>query len=443
MQQSGSAAEGSAAVCAPAAPPAPAAPAHGCPVSAAAQGLADPMLYADLEFRSIWARMREADHLEWTQVNERDGFWSVVKYHDADRVLRDTQTFTSERGTLLNILGIEDPAGGRQIAATDPPRHTIMRARLQKALAIKATEQQQELITSLVREVIDPLADGGPFDFADAMLALPVAVGGESMGLPRADWPRLAHLLNASIAANDPEYRTEGGAQATLEQAHRELFAYFQDIYHQRRRNLGDDLVSVLITTEVDGRTMTPGEVMSNCYSVLLGAVVTTPHSPNYLMSEHIGDGLLDKWAADLTVTPTAVEEALRLGSPVSHFMRYAVRDTEVHDTKIKAGQAVVVWLGAANRDDEVFPDPETFEPRRRPNKHLAFGIGPHYCVGHAVARVTLRILFNELLSRFTGFAPAGQPVRLHSNFISGYKHLPITAKPVCGGDLGPSRPLS
>jgi cytochrome P450 len=408
-------------------------PATGCPVSAAAQGLADPLLYAgaDFDFRSIWDRMRGEDHLEWTQVDERLGFWSVVKYHDADRVLRDAQTFTSERGTLLNILGVEDPAGGRQIAATDPPRHTIMRARLQKALAIKAIEQQHDLITRLVREVIKPLADGGPFDFAEAMLALPVAVGGESMGLPRADWPRLGFLLNSSIAAEDPEYRTAGGTQDTLDRAHRELFAYFQDIYKERRRNLGDDLISVLITTEVDGRTMTPGEVMSNCYSVLLGAVVTTPHSPNYMMTEHIDDGVLDKWAADLTATPTAVEEALRLGSPVSHFMRYAVSDTVVRGTKIRAGQAVVNWLGAANRDEEVFPDAETFELRRRPNKHVAFGIGPHYCVGHTVARVTLRILFNELLSRFTGFEPAGEPSRLHSNFISGYKHLPITARTV------------
>ncbi|MBR8640618.1 cytochrome P450 [Streptomyces tuirus] len=402
----------------------------GCPIGAAARGLADPMLYTDLDFRPVWERMRNLDHLEWEQVDERNGFWSVLGYHDADRVLRDARTFTSERGTLLNILGVEDPAGGRQIAATDPPRHTIMRARLQKALAIKSIESQHERIRDLILEIIGPLADGGPFDFAEAMLALPVAVGGEAMGLPRADWPRLGRLLNASIAADDPEYRLPEGPEATLERAHRELFAYFQDIHKERSRNLGDDLVSVLITTEVDGRTMSPGEVMSNCYSVLLGAVVTTPHSPNYMMAEHIGDGLLQAWASDLSVTPTAVEEALRLASPVSHFMRYAVTDTEVRGTKIKAGEAVVNWLGAANRDPEVFPDAERFDLRRKPNKHLAFGIGPHYCVGHTLARVTLRILFNELLSRFTDIAPAGEPDRLRSNFISGYKHLPITARP-------------
>ncbi|MET8336076.1 cytochrome P450 [Streptosporangium canum] len=400
-------------------------PDSGCPVG----GLADPMLYTSLDFRERWDDLRDLDHLEWQQADERNGFWSVLKYHDADRVLRDAATFTSERGTLLNIIGVEDPAGGRQIAATDPPRHTIMRARLQKALSIKAAERQHELIRDLILEIIQPLADDGSFDFAQAMLMLPVAVGGEMMRLPRSDWPRLEKLLNASIAPDDPEYRMPGGPRSTLDQAHRELFAYFQDIYHERRRNLGDDLISVLITTEVDGRTMTPGEVMSNCYSVLLGAVVTTPHSPNYVMSEHIGDGLLEKWAADQSVTVSAVEEALRLASPVSHFMRYAVKDTEVHGTEIKAGDAVVTWLGAANRDEEVFPDAQRFDLRRRPNKHLAFGIGPHYCVGHTLARVTLRILFTELLTRFTGFEPAGEQVRMHSNFISGYKHLPIAAK--------------
>jgi cytochrome P450 len=146
-------------------------------------------------------------------------------------------------------------------------------------------------------------------------------------------------------------------------------------------------------------------------------------------MAEHIGDGLLDEWAADLSATSAGVEEALRLASPVSYFMRYATIDTEVRGTQLKAGDAVVVWFGAANRDEEVFPEASRFKLRRKPNKHLSFGIGPHYCVGHTLARVTLRILFRELLARFTAFEPAGTPERMRSNFVSGYKHLPITAR--------------
>ena len=401
-----------------------------CPFGAT-PGLADPTRFVDLEFRSDWARMRDRDGLEWTQVDERTGFWSAARYADVERVLRDAPTFTSERGTVLSILGSDDPAGGRQLAATDPPRHTVMRTRLQKALAVKAVEQQQEVIARLAGEILDPLADGGVFDFAKAMLALPVAVGGESMGLPRADWPRLGYLLTTAIAAEDPEFRPGDTTQASLDRAHRELFAYFQDIYMERRHRPGDDLVSVLVTTEVDGRRMTPGEVMANCYSLLLGAVTTTPHAPSYLMVEHLDDGILDRWAADPSVTPTAVEETLRLASPASHFLRYATTDVEVAGTPVRAGQAVVSWIGAANRDGAAFPDPDRFDLQRRPNKHLAFGIGPHYCVGHSLARVTLRILFTELLSRFGDFALAGEPQRLRSNLISGYKHLPITATPL------------
>ncbi|GAA0495194.1 cytochrome P450 [Streptomyces olivaceiscleroticus] len=403
--------------------------APGCPMTAAARTVDDPVLYSDGDYRSVWEELRDLDELSWTQVDDRNGFWSVVKFDDAHRVLHDAETFTSERGTMLCILGKEDPAGGRQLAATDPPRHTIMRSSLQKALAIRPIEREQDMIRGFVLEHLQPLADGGTFDFAEAMLALPVAVGGTEMGLPREDWPHLVKLLTASSSPEDPDYLLPGGTQATLDNAHRELFAYFQDISHERRKNLGDDLISVLIKTEVDGRRMSPGEVMSNCYSVLLGAAVTTPHSPTYVLAEHMGDGLLDEWAADLSVTPTAVEEALRLSSPVSHFMRYAVRDTEIRGTKIKEGDAVAVWFGAVNRDEEVFPDALTFNLRRKPNRHVAFGLGPHYCVGHNVARVTLRILFHELLTRFTGFEPAGTPARLRSNFVSGYKHLPIVAR--------------
>ena len=410
-------------------------PAHlvgKCPVTRTASfGVADPVLFSDGDYRATWDYLRGLDRLTWHQVDARRGFWSVVKYADADQVLREWETFTSERGTMLDTLGSQDPAGGRQIPVTDPPRHSGMRARLQRALTPKSLEAEHDGIRLLVRELFAPLGDGGSFDFAQAMLMLPVAVAGVAMDLPRPDWPRLCHLLNASIAAYDPDYLQPPGAVATVESSHRELFAYFQDIYRERVRKPGDDLISVLISTQVDGRPMAPGEVMSNCYSVLLGASVTTPHSPNYVMSEHIGDGLLDEWAADITATPSAVEEALRLASPVSYFMRHATRDVRVRNTMIRAGDPIVIWFGSANRDEEAFLDPGEFRIRRKPNRHLAFGMGPHYCVGHTLARATLKILFEELLTTYAGFESAGEPVRMRSTFVSGYKHLPITARRV------------
>lgn len=392
-------------------------------------GSVDPMLFGEADHRAAWEKLRGLDQVTWRQVDARRGFWSVVKYADAELVLRDVDTFTSERGNMLETLGGQDPAGGRQIAVTDPPRHTAMRSRLQRALTAKSVEAEHTSIRGLVRELFAPLGDGGTFDFAQAMFLLPLAVGGAMMGLPREDLPHLSHLLNASIAPSDSYYVESGGAAATADSAHRQLFAYFQDTYHERAGKPGSDLISLLISTEVDGRPMAPGEVVSNCYSVLLGSSVTVPQSPNYVMAEHLGEGLLDAWAADLGVTSTAVEEALRLSSPARHFMRHATRDAQVGKTRIRSGDPVVVWIGSANRDEAEFPDSSEFQLRRKPNRHLAFGVGPHYCVGHALARATLRILFQELLTTYTAFEPAGTPERLTSTLVEGYKHVPITAR--------------
>ncbi len=405
------------------------APISRCPVHQGATDLVDPLLYTDGDAHAVWQRMRSLDTLTRQEVDDRRGFWNIVGFDDAERVLRDTAVFTSERGTMLDLLGTDDPAGGKQLAVTDPPRHTEMQTRLKKALAVKAVERQKDMIRPLIIDLISPLGDGGTFDFAEAMLAMPMSVTGTMMGLPSTDWPWLSRLTTVCIAADDPDFQDPGGKAATLETAHRELFAYFQDLVRFRRDNLGDDLLSVLISTEFEGRHMDSGEIVANCYSLLLGANVTTPHSPNYVMAQFIDSGVLEDWAAHPEVNNTAVEEALRWASPVNHFLRYATQDTEVRNTRIAAGDAVVVWLGAANRDEAVFPDATTFDIRRKPNKHIAFGIGPHYCIGHSVARITLRILFEELLTRFEDFRPAGKPERLASNFVSGYKRVPITAR--------------
>jgi cytochrome P450 len=400
-----------------------------CPVRAGTDDLVDPVLYSSGDAYAVWEQMRGTDGLSWTQVGQDLGFWSVVTYGEADQVLRETDSFTSERGTMLDLLGIDDPVGGRQLAATDPPQHTMMSAMLKKALAFKAVERQREVIRELVLELILPIGDGGVFDFGQAMIAMPMSVTGMMMGLPRSDWPWLNRLTTLCIAADDPEYQEPGGKAATMAMAHLELFAYFQDLVRFRRDQPGDDLISVLIKSYFDGRYMSTGEVVSNCYSVLLGANVTTPHGPNFVMAEFAETGVLADWAAHPETDSAAMEESLRWSSPVNHLLRYATRDVVVRGTTISAGEAVVVWPGAANRDEAVFPNASVFDIRRRPNKHLAFGIGPHYCIGHSVARIGLRVLYDELLSRFEDFQLAGPPQRLCSSFVSGYKHVPISAR--------------
>lgn len=404
------------------------APAATCPMHAGPADLVDPQLYSDGDPHEIWRALRRHEPVSWQQVDAERGFWSVTTHADADVVLRDHALFTSERGTLLNLLGTDDPAGGRQMAATDPPRHTRMREPLQRALSIKAVDAYRERIRGIVVDLLTPLADG-MVDLASAMAAMPMAVTGTIMGLPAADWPRLTRLTTAAVAPDDEKFQLAEGPAATLSTAHRELFAYFQDAVVGRRAAPGDDLISLLLTMQVEDRRLSMSEIVSNCYSLLLGANVTTPHVASTAVATQAGTGVLEDWAAHPGCTVSGTEEALRWASPANHFMRYATRDVELHGVPIRAGDAVVVWLGSANRDEDVFDDPYRFDIRRRPNKHIAFGIGPHYCVGHSVARVTLRVFFAELLSRFTDIALAGVAQRLRSNFVAGIKHLPITAQ--------------
>lgn len=403
-------------------------PIEGAPLDLDSVNLIDPGLYSSGDPHAVWAKMRHDDPVRWQQVDEDLGFWSVVRYADGEAVLRDHTRFTSQRGTMLYLLGKDDPARGRQMAATDPPQHSRMREPVQRALTNKAVEKYRPAIQAEIRRVLSRAVTGEPFDFAEAMMILPMAAAGTMMRLPRSDWPRLTELTAMSIAPADPEYSV-GTEKRTLELAHRELFAYFHDILKVRRDDLGDDLISMLLGIDLDGQRPETGAILSNCYSLILGANVTTPYVPTGAMMEFVTSGLFDDWRTHQeSVQRTAIDEALRWASPANHFMRYALEDVELGGRTIRQGEAVVVWLGACNRDETVFTDPYRFDIRRKRNRHITFGVGAHYCVGHTVARLTVQILFDELLQNFEHFELAGDVVHLYSNFVAGIKHLPLVA---------------
>lgn len=387
--------------------------------------LVDPWLYSDGDPHQIWREQRRLDPVSW----QAPGFWSVTRYEDVSTVLRTPDAFTSEQGTLLNLLGKGDPAAGSNLVTTDPPRHTRMRQPIQRALSIRTAENYRSRIRDLVTELLAPLGDGGSFDFADVMSQVPMAVTGTLMGIPRQDWARLMHLAMSALAPDDPKYRLPAGPEATLQAAHREIFLYFQDLVSERRSDPGGDLIGTLLTMDIEGDRLSLSEIMANCHSLLIGAIVTTPQVPTAALAELAGRDVLDNWASSPDNMKTALEEAIRWASPSTHFMRHATRDFELAGVTIRASDAVVVWLGSANRDEGVFTNPFTFDITRNPNRHIAFGIGPHYCIGHSIARVTLRVIFAELLGRFTDFEVVAPPRRLRSNIISGLAELSITGR--------------
>lgn len=253
-----------------------------------------------------------------------------------------------------------------------------------------------------------------------------MAFTGAMMGLPERDWPYLTRLTTQAIAPDDVSFRAGSGDHG-LAIAHHELFDYFAD--QAMIRTPRDDLIGYIATMPVGVRKMRIDEIIYNCYSLLLGANVTTPHAiaatvlafieyPDQYARINSGDDIVK-----------VVEEGLRWSSPANHFMRYAVLDTELSGIPVKSGDALVAWLGSANRDERVFPDPYKFDVARSPNRHLAFGLGPHYCVGASLARVALRLFFEEFVKLADGFELAGHVEHLRSNFTAGIKRMPITVR--------------
>ncbi|MDX3659659.1 cytochrome P450 [Streptomyces sp. ID05-26A] len=396
--------------------------------------LVSPDLYSSGDPHAIWTTLRREAPVHRQTLPDGRGFWSVTKYHDVRDVLRDHTRFTSSRGTLLSVLGGHDPAGGKMMAASDPPAHTTLHEPIAKLLSRKALDPFLPALRQVVARLLGQLLDG-PRDLAELAAGFPMAFTGTLMGIPEQDWPRLTTLTTAAIAPDDPDFRLGPNTSTT---AHHELFTYFSR--RARRTPRPDGLISALAELQAGGRGLRHDELVYNCYSLLLGANVTTPHAITGTVLALIENpdehrALVD----DPGLVPSAVEEGLRFSSPASHFMRYATRGTSVNGQEIGEGDAVVAWLGSANRDEDVFPEPFRFDVTRTPNRHVAFGFGPHHCVGAALARMALTALFAEIAGSAVRFELAGPVEHLASNFVAGIKRMPVvTSRPLTHTNAAP-----
>ncbi|HEV2640021.1 MAG TPA: cytochrome P450 [Actinocrinis sp.] len=400
------------------------------PVDVKSIGLLDSAYYASGNPHAVWAHLRENEPAYLHDPGDgREPFWVLTRYEDVSRVLRDHEYFSSRRGTMLCIIDLSMPdiATDDMMPDTDPPRHRQLREPLNRALTPRAIERQEEAIRAIVRETLAPALDGEVFDIAQAALMFPMAFTGTLMGLPREDWRRMSELTTMTIAYDDPDY-TSGSPTATVRQAHHELFAIFRDeVTRRSRTDPGDDLIGVMRSMDVEEGPLTERQLILNCYALLLGANVTTPHALSTMiamMAEHPEQFRAARENPGLR--PGCIQEVLRWASPASHFMRYAVREVDLHGQSIQPGDPVSVWLGSANRDETVFEDPYQFDVSRSPNRHLAFGVGPHYCIGAGLAGLGLRIFLDELLDLVDGVEPAGPVRHLASNFVAGFKNMPV-----------------
>lgn len=393
--------------------------------------LADPRLYTSGDPHLVWQSLRSAEPVFWHE-HSGEGFWVVTQRADAQRVLRDYQDFTSEGGTSIAMLGCPDPAAGLMMQASDPPRHQRLREQIGQPLSPHAISRHTETVRSIVKEALAPVSDGGIWDAAAALSRVPMTVAASLMGLPEADAGPLRRMAFATLAPLDPLYRT-GSEEQTLAAAHTGIMEYFADRLAERRRQPRSDLVSHILAIEVEGRRLNRQEVLLNCLSLVVGWVVTTSQAVSAtiqaLPGQHGGEG---RWPTNVPVD-SVVEEALRWSSPVTHFMRRARRAVELHGKNICAGDAVTAWIASGNRDETVFGQPYLFDTERRPNRHFAFGSGPHRCIGAPLARLMLRLMFRELFTQIESFELAGTPTHLVSNQIAGMTSLPIQVQPRLG----------
>lgn len=380
--------------------------------------------FAEGDPHGAWRTLRESWPVRWFDVDAERGFWALTGYDDVCRVLRDAAAFTSERGNMLTMLGRTDVAGGKMLAVTDPPRHTELKRQIHGYFTSAATERFEPAVRVLARRVLAAAATGDGLDFAAATAFYPVAFTALVMGIAPEDWDRLKRFSYVAIADEDPEIADSDDAHA-LAEAHSEIFDYF--IGEVACGGTGrEDVTGAVVRARLADRPLSDEEKIYNLYSLLLGATVTTSQAMNAGLLAFMEEADQFAIARESGSTVALVEEVLRWSSPANHFLRHATQDVRFGDVLIRAGDPVTVWLGSANRDDRVFADPFRFDVRREPNRHIAFGVGGHRCLGAPMARLALLVFFDEMLRHVRAIELTGPVEHLASNFIAGIKRLPV-----------------
>lgn len=356
--------------------------------------------------------------------SEKAGIWGLTRHEDVSWAERNPALLSSAHGSR--------PRVGPQpsMIDSDDPAHFRRRRLVSQGFQ----PRQVAALEAHIREVVAGLVDAllakpeRRADFVTEFAAvLPMTVIGEMLGVAREDHARLQHWSDTMVRLSDGSKADPGAYQAAGE-----YLEYLGTVIAARRAEPRDDLIGTLVGAEIDGEGLTERELYGESLLLLVGGNETTRNVVSGGMKEllHRPD-LVAHLRADPARIPAAVEEFLRWVSPIVNMQRQATQDVELHGVTIPEGQSVLLLYGAANRDPEVFPDPETFDLTRRPNPHVAFGAGPHFCLGSALARLEIRIALEELLTRLpelrhvAGTAP-DEPRPAPSAFIRGIREMPV-----------------
>jgi cytochrome P450 len=390
-------------------------------------------LWQDGPPHDTFKELRNRCPVHWTdkitEYPSEEGYWSVTKAQDVHEVSRDWQTYSSEVGgiTLLrhSILPLELVQA--MFIGMDPPKHDRLKALFQRGFTPKRIADHEDAIRAITQDVLAQLGDRKTCDLVTDV-AQPVVsrVIGSFMGIAPSDDASWARIMNTMLGAGDPDLNPEG-VETVMQKEVPELFERCRTLIEERRQNPTDDLTSVLVHAELEGKGLEEHEIVMGFF--LLMAAGNDSTKATYCSGMR---ALLEnpdqkrKLIDDPSLVPSAVEEALRMFPAFAHFSRTTTRDTELHGQKIAAGEKVAMWYVASNRDEDVYEDPDRFDVERNP-EHQAFGAGGrHYCLGTALARMELQILIEETLKRYPDIELDGTPQYVESPFVNQLKTLPV-----------------
>jgi cytochrome P450 len=368
-----------------------------------------------------------------SEYPEEEGFWSVTKADDIHEVSRDWETYSSEIGGITALRHAILPLELVQamFIGMDPPKHDRLKALFQRGFTPKRIADHADEIREITVGVLDRLEGRDTCDLVtDVAQPVVARVIGSFMGISPEDDAIWTRLMNTTLGAGDPDLNPEG-VEIVMQREVPEIFERCRKLIEERRANPTDDLTSVLVHAQLDGRGLEEHEIVMGFFLLMAAGNDSTKATYCSGMRAILEDPsqkqqLLD----DPSLIPSAVEEALRMFPAFAHFARTTTRETELHGQKIEAGEKVVMWYVSSNRDEDVYEDPDRFDVTRNP-EHQAFGAGGrHYCLGTALARLELNTLIEETLKRFPDMELAGPAAYAESPFVNQLKTLPVRLRP-------------
>ncbi len=399
--------------------------------------LTDPDIFQRSVPHEMFRLLRREAPVYWHEEPDGPGFWAITKYADLKEISKNPVLFSSERqGALMREPRPQDLPFVQSIMLNmDPPKHRRYRALVNKAFSQRMVTSLHERIRDMVRDIVNGVIEKGECDFVEEVAALlPLQVICEMMGVPHEDRRGVYEIGNRMVGHDDPEYLHEGDVPLYLqdaEQAAAEMFMYAGKMLERARTNPREDLATALVNAEIDGQRLSDSDF--NFFFLLLviaGNETTRTVTSNGMLALVEHPDQMRSLRNDLGLLPSAIEEILRYSPAVHNFRRTATAHTEVRGCQIKENDKVTMWYPSANRDEEVFDNPDAFDIRRSPNEHLAFGIGEHYCLGANLARLELNEIFRGIVTRMHDVELAAPPRRLRSTFINGVKEMRVTFKP-------------